>query len=68
MFAALVSMAPAPVAAVVIADAVATIPAVVATFRLVIVIAAIAAVVILPAYCQAYRAEDHQKTQHHCSL
>jgi hypothetical protein len=32
------------------------------------VLAAVLAVVILAAHCQAYHAEDHQKTQHYCSL
>jgi O-antigen ligase len=32
------------------------------------VLAAVLAIVILTAHCQAKHAEDHQKTQHYCSL
>jgi hypothetical protein len=64
MFAALASMAPAPVAVVVIASAVATFPPVIATFRLVIVLAAVAAVVILSAQREGADTENHQQAKY----
>jgi hypothetical protein len=44
--------------------------AVIAAVRSVLlaVLAAVPAIVILAAHCQTYHAEDHQKTQHYCSL
>jgi hypothetical protein len=48
----------------------AVLAAVLATIRSVFlaVLAAFLAIVILAAHCQADHAEDHQKTQHYCSL
>jgi hypothetical protein len=58
MFAALASMAPAPVA-------VAVIPITTATFRLVIVLAAVPTIVILSAQRQGADTEDHQQAKYY---